>query len=342
MTGLSGYEHATGDHCGSTSLRNLGAHFGWPVDEPTSFGLASGLGFTYFELPESPHRGFFGRPLWIEDAHFDNRGIAHDLHRDEPWEAVEARLRDRTAAGDPVMVYTDIFHLDYFDTGTHFAPHTLLVVGVDGETAVLSDSEFESLQRIPLSQLREAMASDAVFDLSHRHLVVTDAEPTVSLADATRRAIATTARYMLDPESVDRPLGPGAHGLDGIRRFAADLPTWTALPDPQWTVRFAYQNVERRGTGGATFRRLYARFLDRATADHPELDPGLADRTHAIADDWNAIGATLKSASELDSPESVAFESALAEASEAVEAVADRERALYRDLIESVDPPADG
>lgn len=335
MTIAEGYAHATGDHCGSTSLRNLAAHFDRECDEPTCFGLASGLGFTYMELPESPHRGFFGRPLWIEDAYFDHLGIGYEIHRGEPWEAVVDRLRARTAAGEPVMVFTDIYHLEYFDTDTHFAPHTLLVVGVEDDVAVLSDSEFESLQRVPLEGLRAAMESTYVYDLGRRHLVVTDPEPTVAFADAARTAIADTASYMLDPETRDRPLGRGEHGLPGVRRFAEELPGWTAFENPQWSVRFAYQNVERRGTGGGTFRRLYAKFLDRAAEELPGLDPALAERTRAIADDWTAVGETLKAASETD--ETAAMEPLLADAQGALYDVADREADLYEDLLAAVE-----
>ncbi|WP_247729592.1 BtrH N-terminal domain-containing protein [Halovivax limisalsi] len=346
MVRVDGYVHHTGDHCGSTSLRNLAGRYDWGVDEPTCFGLAAGLGFTYFELARAPHRGFFGRPLWIEDAFFEHLGIGYERWQpgiaaepdtdDERWAAVVDRLRDRTAAGDPVMVFTDIFHLEYFDTGTHFAPHTILVVDVDGDEVVLSDSEFDAVQRVPIPDLRAAMGSDAVFDLGYRHLVVTDPEPTVDLATAARAAIETTADAMLDPNRRDRPLGRGSHGLDGIRAFADDLPAWTDLPDPQWTARFAYQNVERRGTGGGAFRSLYARFLHRMIAELPELDPALAERTAAIADDWTSIGETLKTASELDRATDSEFPELLADASDAIRGVADREERLARDLLEAV------
>ncbi|MFC3957837.1 BtrH N-terminal domain-containing protein [Halovivax cerinus] len=346
MSRADGYAHGTGDHCGSTSLRNLATHYGWGLDEPTCFGLASGLGFTYFDLAESPHRGFFGRPLWIEDTFFDRLGVGYDLRQpgvapdgstdDDRWDAIVDRLRTRTAAGDPVMVFTDIYHLAYFDTGTHFAPHTLLVVGVDGDEAILSDSEFDAPQRVPLADLRSAMASDAVFDLGYRHLVVTDSEPTVDVADAARSAIRDTAAYMLDPDAVDRPLGRGAHGVDGLRALADDVPTWPDLPDPRWTARFAYQNVERRGTGGGTFRRLYAAFLDRLVDDLPPIDVELVDRTTTLADEWTAIGTTFESASELDAATEPAFEALLSEASESLHDVADAEERLFRDLVAAV------
>uniref|UniRef100_UPI0025BF342A DUF4872 domain-containing protein n=1 Tax=Halovivax sp. TaxID=1935978 RepID=UPI0025BF342A len=148
-------------------------------------------------------------------------------------------------------------------------------------------------------------------------------------------AIADVAGYMLEPDSRERPLGPAAHGLAGIRRFAEELPAYVDFADPQWSVRFAYQNVERRGTGGGTFRRLYARFLDRTTEQLSELDPDLADRMHEIADDWTAIGDTLKDASEVD--EVSEMEPLLAEAQSAIYDVADREQELYDELLTVVE-----
>jgi hypothetical protein len=67
---IAGFDHAPGAHCGSTSLRNLADYHGWGFDEPTCFGLASGLGLRDRELDESPHRMFVGRPLWLERASF--------------------------------------------------------------------------------------------------------------------------------------------------------------------------------------------------------------------------------------------------------------------------------
>lgn len=74
---LSGYDHSPGRHCGSVSLRNLSEFYGWGFDEPTCFGLASGLGFTFFELSISPHRGFFGRPLTLERSFVRRLGVGH-------------------------------------------------------------------------------------------------------------------------------------------------------------------------------------------------------------------------------------------------------------------------
>lgn len=335
-TRVDGYDHHTGRHCGSTSLRNLATHYGWGYDEETCFGLAAGLGFTYFDLPESPHRGFFGRPPRLEVAFFEHLGIDHDHREGDGWNPTLGRIRDRVAADDPVMVFTDIYYLDYFDTDTHFAPHSLLCVGLDDDagTVSLSDSEFEDRQELPVDRLRAAMTSDHVMALRARHLVVTDPVPSATTADAARAAIETTARYMLDPSSTDRESSFGTQGLDGVRRLAADVPSWIDLPDPRWTVRFAYQNVERRGTGGGTFRRMYADFLETAADVVPDVPAETADRMHDVAADWTAVGETLKAASELD--DVAEMDPYLDDASAAIADLADREQRLCEDLLAAV------
>jgi hypothetical protein len=353
MPRVDAYDHRPGDHCGSTSLRNLADLYGWGFDEPTAFGLASGLGFTYYELPDSPHRAFFGRPLFLEAAFFDHCGIGSE-HRAAPdWETVWATIRKQIDDGRPVLCFGDIYYLDYYGSDTHFAPHSFLAVGyedgvgdangtgdgtgsatADGATVLLSDSEFPEPQRLPADRLRAAMTSDWMLPRPLRHLVVTDPEPDRTFAAAAEAAIRETAAYVRDPASVDRELGPGEHGLAGIRALAEDLPSWTDLPDPGWTVRFAYQNVERRGTGGGCFRRLYADFLGAASEAVPALPADAGERMHDVADDWTAAGETLQEASERDPAEMGPL---LEDAAAAIHDLADREERLFDDLAAALD-----
>jgi hypothetical protein len=329
MVRVDDYTHHTGRHCGSTSLRNLSDYYGWEYDEETCFGLAAGLGFTFFDLPESPHRGFFGRPPRLEPAFFDRLGIEVDRYEGDDWETTLERFRAAVADDDPVMLFTDIYHLEYFGTDTHFAPHAVLCVGIDDEagTARISDSEFDEIQEIPLEELRAAISSDHVLPLRNRHIVVADPEPAHALADVASDAVAEMGGAMLEPDRRDRDADVGTQGIESIRRLADDLPSWIDLEDPQWTARFAYQNVERRGTGGGAFRRLYADFLDRAADSAPALPADAPARMHEIAADWTAVGETLREASEADDPETM--EPALVDASESVRELADREERLY-------------
>lgn len=346
MRRLREFRHCPGNHCGSTSLRNLAAFYDWGFSEETAFGLASGLGFTFYELPESPHRAFFGRPLWLELSFFEHTGVGYEHRAGPDWETVWGTIREQIDGGDPVMLFTDIYYLDYYGTDTHFAPHSLLAVGyengderegsddADGGTVLLADSEFDEPQELPAERLRAALASEYSIPEPNRYLLVTDPTLGVEASTAMRRAIDDTASYMLDPDRVDYQLGPGTHGIEGIRAFADEVPEWPDLPDPGWTVRFAYQNVERRGTGGGCFRRMYADFLATAADEVPAVPDTAGERMAEIASDWTAVGTTLKAASERDPQE---MRPLLEDAAGALRDLAAREEKLFSELQAALD-----
>lgn len=350
---IDGFDHATGAHCGSTSLRDFADYYGWGLSEPACFGLGSGLGFVSLELPVSPWRLFIGRPLWLETAFFETLDIPHTERRGNDWDRAWAEVKGHLDAGHPVLVFVDLYYLDYYDTDTHFAPHSLLVVGYDEAAdateaphadadagtgvAYMADSEFEDLQPLPLSSLREAWAATDMLPLDNRY-IVPEGDPRAEVGEAAREAARETARYMLDPADATRKtlgdrLGMGTHGLGGMRAFADGMADWPDLADPQWTARFAYQNIERRGTGGGAFRGLYAPFLDEL-GEEAGLDGGFAPEMHAIAEDWTSLAAVLYEASETDPAEMAPL---LDEAAERVHAIADREAQFYEDVLAALD-----
>lgn len=326
--------HESGNHCGSTSLRDLSRFYGWGFDEPACFGLGSGLGFSYLRQPEPPERLFFGRTNWLEWAFFEHLGIDHTVHEGAPFPDAWAAITDRIDGGDPVMIFTDLFYLDYYDASTHFSPHSLLVVGYDDNHAHLADSEFDAVQALPLDRLEAAMTTDHVVPLQCRYLTVDDPSVETPPDRAAETAIRETATFMLDPDAASRSTREfGAQGIPAMREFARDLPTWDGLDDPGWATRFAYENVERRGTGGGAFRRMYADFL-AGVADRTAVPEDAPERMAAIAEDWTAVGEVLREASETD--DEATLRAHLEEAGEQVEALADREAELYRDLRDSI------
>jgi len=327
---LADYDHATGRHCGSASLRNLANYYGWGLSEPECFGLASGLGFTFFELPDPPHKAFVGRPIYLERAFFRTLEVEHVEREGQDWTEAWQDIAGHLDAGRPVVLFADLYYLDYYDTDTHFSPHSLLAVGYDDDGVHLADSEFETVQRLPFDRLREAMTSSAVVPLRTRYLAVT--EPTIG-ADLERAAVDATeamAEYMFAPgDARYDPGAVGVHGLAGIQRLVSSMAEWPALPEPQWTARFASQNVERRGTGGGAFRGLQRDFF--RAVDHPWEEAEVTEEMAGIADDWSTVGATLKAASESDG---AAFRERLDEAAASIRALADREAALYRTILD--------
>jgi hypothetical protein len=91
----------------------------------------------------------------------------------------------------------------------------------------------------------------------------------------------------------------GTSGQSALERFAAELPGWPAEAideaDRSWCFRYAFQVIERRGTGGGLFRALYARFLREAEAALPGLAAlDLAPRMEALAGGWTRLAAELR------------------------------------------------
>src|SRR4051794_23098940 len=124
---------------------------------------------------------------------------------------------------------------------------------------------------------------------------------------------------MLEP-----PFGEFA-GVPALERLAAEAGSWPeAVGDWQWCARFAYQVIERRGTGGGCFRLMYSRFLAEAGRDEAPPAAAAAARRAPPA-------AGVHAASEDDEPQPQLWRAVDAGAGEVLEA----ERRLWTALADS-------
>ena len=53
--------------------------------------------------------------------------------------------------------------------------------------------------------------------------------------------------------------------------LANDFETWSDAPDWDWCARFAYQVMERRGTTGGLFRKMYAQYCVKPRRSFPHF-----------------------------------------------------------------------
>jgi butirosin biosynthesis protein H-like/uncharacterized protein DUF4872 len=294
MPAVPGYVHTPGHHCGSTALRNLLAFHGIAISEEMAFGLGAGACFYYLALDEmSPSRWFNGRTARLEESFRELTGAALEMRTFAPgdggaWEAAQGEVD----AGQPVLLLTDIYHLDHYGDSAHFPGHAVVLAGYDEEAAHLSDTAFEELQTTRLENLDRARHSGhPAYPLEGHMFTVADAVDRAELEAAAPRAIERAAREMLAPS-----WGEFA-GLPAIERLAAEAGAWPeAAADWQWCARFAYQVIERRGTGGGAFRPMYSRFLAEAGR---EAEAPLAA---AAGSRWTELAEAFREASEGDDP----------------------------------------
>lgn len=294
------FHHETGFHCGSSALRKLLAHYGHDLSEPTCMGLGMGPGFYYFPSEHtSPTRFFGGRNPMMEEDFFRVLGIDAPVHRHKDpfaaWPPVKAVLD----AGHPVLVQVDIFHLPYYKSSTHFGGHKVLAVGYDpdAETVLISDSEFAHVQTVTLAQFAQARWDPTPpYDLEGHWWEIRDISRVAPMKQAVPASIREAASRMVRNES-------GMFGLPAMRRMEADLPAWGEALDWRWSARFGYQIIERRGTGGGSFRTQYANFLEQCVHHDPLVKKlRLATRMREIGVCWTNFAMHLKGISERDEP----------------------------------------
>jgi hypothetical protein len=317
---VPGYTHTPGNHCGSTALRNLLAFHGADVSEEVAFGLGAGACFFYVTLEDqSPSRFTNGRAANLEQNFLELTGTSMRMRTDDDPGRSWDLAREAIDGGRPALLLTDLYYLDHYGKSAHFPGHAVVLAGYDGQDAFLSDTGFEDLQTTSLESLARARHSKLPVLRLEGHIVDLpdggglDAE---RLREAVPRAVARAAAEMLEPA-----LGE-FQGLPALRRFAAEVERWPeATEDWRWSARFLYQVIERRGTGGGNFRRMYARFLEECGFEQ-------AATASEAAELWRELAEAARDASEPERPNAAAWR----RLGDGAERVLDAESRLWREL----------
>lgn len=298
---INNWIHIPGLHCGSVALRDVITYYGYQLSEAMCFGLGSGLGFFYTQCEDmSPTRAIHLRGFGMEPNFFSliDRPTKWKLESDA--DRASELLRDYVNEGIPLLIQTDIFYLDYYRSSSHFPGHVVCVWGYDDESenVFLSDTGFEGLQSASYEGLKMARCSKAKpYPLNNNWFEVYLEKPIPELSEIVPMAIYNNAKSMLEGERSPR----GVSGIETIISWAKELEFWGEAQDWQWSSRFAYQVIEKRGTGGGGFRWIYRDFLLEAEEIVPNLKSlGLPGKMDLLGRKWSDLSGLLKRISECE------------------------------------------
>jgi hypothetical protein len=173
----------------------------------------------------------------------------------------------------------------------HFPLHGIVVTGWDGSHACVADTFSNEIQKVEASELRAALEGEGspFMDPPYRIAPAPRVEVQID-AELLARAIRVAVNDMLEP----RVAGTG---IPAMRKLLTERAAWRESPDWAWSARFAYQGIEKRGTGGGGFRTMYAHFLEEARELLPAIDRVRAvHRMHDSSSRWSAMAQELKHA----------------------------------------------
>jgi len=293
--------HVAGVHCGSTAIADLVRFHGFGWSEAFCFGIGGGLGVTYLKTPEaSPTRLLHARSLGYEKRFFNAIGVA-----DFTWlsadtaEESEQQLLTALDESRPALLLTDIYYLHYFKSSSHFPGHAIMAWGYDKDDRnfQVTDTERENLETVSFEKMKKARVSrqnpficDGDF-YAPKHLN----KPT-DLKTLCQKAIKENAVRLLNTTD-------NTSGISALQTLMDDFSEWEQSDDWQWNCRFAYQTIEKRGSGGSGFRKMYARFLGEASLYLDSVKVlDLETKMQQSAQSWYELSSAFKETSEYDTP----------------------------------------
>ena len=299
---IENWVHIPGTHCGSVTLRDVMTYYNYKWSEAMCFGIGGGLGFYYTISEEmSPSHMIFFRGPEMETTFLSL------IDKETSWSHADSNIIDTIKSyldkDVPVVIQTDIYYLEYYNSNTHFPGHIVSVWGYDDEKQIIfvADNNLQGLQEVPYDDFKNGMASNDISNpLNNNFIDVMLNNLEINMENLIPEAITENARKMLFGCSGGR----GESSVHKIKSWSQDLPNWKDVDDWKWCARFGYQVIKKRGVGGAGFRWLYRDFLREAETIVSWIkELGLAQEMDNIGGKWSDIALLLKEISEKDSPD---------------------------------------
>lgn len=298
-----------GSHCFSTAITRITREFFDPTyEEEDCFGLGLGLGFMYRR--ENHLITLSGRANDIEKYFMDSIGGSMKQFSFSTFEEFIEASVEYLKNGYWLLLYTDASHLSYIDLGLTMkdigmmSEHACILYGLDisKKEAYVYDYMKKDGIVVPFEELRRALYNDAPEQFSDERTACL--KNTFSVFDfpnirkeddlAVYDAILDNCLLYMNPTNKYQ-------GMVGFSYFEKEFPLWPELMTEDLLLdelTAAYSYMDRIGTGGGNFRRLYARFL--ASAGKRIKDERLTEMSKSLfnlARSWKEFSLSLEALS---------------------------------------------
>ncbi|MHA1302937.1 MAG: BtrH N-terminal domain-containing protein [Candidatus Heimdallarchaeaceae archaeon] len=298
---LEKFKHMPGKNCQLSALGKVLAYYNINLSEEMLLGIASGLGFIYWDMKFMPCPfvgGLNGKNITLFENSLNNLGgTATLLKRTTSKRVSYKQVKETLLTGQPFISFVDMAFLPYFfredapypnDEIGHFGGHTIVIYGLDEKTNTIFVSDrFAKPTKLTIDQFMDAHSSTfPPFPAKNRKVVISPPKEFPDLKSAIIKAIRDNAEVMLNPPITNL-------GLKGMLKFKKMVgkkwPNFTT-EKLMLTLFNSFIYNATGGTGGAMFRRMYTRFLEEAydIVQREELQKA-ADIYHHATQIWDEI-----------------------------------------------------
>ncbi|MFB0564026.1 MAG: BtrH N-terminal domain-containing protein [Candidatus Lokiarchaeia archaeon] len=287
---LEDFTHLSGDHCVTCSLRKVFYFYGFDLSEDMLLGLGSGLGLIYWAMKNMvPFIGGRGNAKFyeFEKTICDRLGIGVKLYKTSSEKKAHADLKEVLQSGQPGYVNVDMPYLSYLclPEEAHFGGHVVNVYGIDevNDTVFISD-RIKYPSRVTIEELVKARGSKHPPFAANNKMLRFEFPPELrDLKGVLPEAIRQNMSQILNPPI--KNLGVKAFEL--IPKRLKEWPKLYKDSDLLMAMFNTYIYIEKGGTGGGIFRRMYSRFLTEAgeILNLPDLE-SISTQIAEAAEKW--------------------------------------------------------
>lgn len=254
-----------GSNCSTTALKNILNYYDYNLSEDYIFGLGSGLGFIYQYYANSNEYFLSGKNESVElnainalggtiiTGSFDDNELA--------WREVKSYIDQDI----PVILDLSIRDLPYFKpylsnlANIGFGLHNAVLCGYNekSRTVQLLDHRWSEPLIVSFEDLAKARNSSGNVSSHNAYKVL--------LISSERKNFSNIRHSIL--LNINRMKNPFAYkmGLPGISMFKKDINLIIREKNFEDAITTYSYLMERLGTGGGNFRRMYARFLNQVS-----------------------------------------------------------------------------